>query len=199
MSSNIEESKLINEVVVLSSQGQKTHMEISGKSSMSLSIRDRLLIDKVKSFNNCIYVGNLDHRITKKELEVHFSRCGYINNIRILVSMIKGLHQGHAYIEFFDENSLFVASCLDGTYLYNKPIEVLPRKSNGPVSTSRYYTNIFGPFSDVEDFYKVEEEEEKESDDSSVDGEMTKEEMARWQRNEAVMRVRRWRVTQKPY
>ncbi|XP_017773499.1 PREDICTED: polyadenylate-binding protein-interacting protein 9-like [Nicrophorus vespilloides] len=161
------------------------------KPSTSMSIDD-----KEETRNNCIYVGNLDPKVTKTDLGEHFFKCGFIENISIPVCETTGLPEGHAYIDFYEENSVFAATCMDGTYLGDKPIQV---HSNTPANTSRPYTNGFGPSPEVEDSNEEDEQEEESEDSSSIDAEMTAEELAEWQRSEAVMRVRRWRLTSKPY
>ena len=47
-----------------------------------------------------IFVGNVDYAASPEEIQAHFSSCGAINRVTILLDKFTGNPKGYAYVEF---------------------------------------------------------------------------------------------------
>lgn len=79
-----------------------------------------------------IYVGNVDYGATPEELQSHFSECGTINRVTILVDKYTQHPKGYAYVEFMDKESVDNALALDESVLRGRQLKVTPKRTNVP-------------------------------------------------------------------
>jgi len=85
-----------------------------------------------KGENKSIFVGKLSSRITEKELETEFSRCGRIKDIDLRK------HRGFAFIEFNkSEDASEAVKEMDGRRLEGTKIVVQIRGENRRSDRSR--------------------------------------------------------------
>jgi len=76
-----------------------------------------------------IYIGQVDYEATAEELRLHFSSCGIINRVTIMVGPT-GHAKGYGYIEFGDKEAVDKALLLDDTPFKGRQLKVLPKRQN---------------------------------------------------------------------
>jgi len=91
------------------------------------AVRNSQEVDK-----RSIYIGNVDYGATPEELQAHFQSCGTINRVTILCDKMTGHPKGFAYIEFIEEESVANAMILNEELFRNRPLKILPKRTNYP-------------------------------------------------------------------
>ena len=79
----------------------------------------------------------VDYGATVEELVAHFTDCGTIFRVTIMVDRYTGQPKGFAYIEFSDESSVKHATILDNTTFRGRKLKVVAKRTNVPGMTSR--------------------------------------------------------------
>jgi len=97
----------------------------------SLKAQDGTTSDKDED-KRSVFVGNVHFRTKKEELLEHFKEAGTVNRVTILVDQFTGQPKGFAYVEFEKEEAVTKAAALDGSLLHERPIKVLPKRTNLP-------------------------------------------------------------------
>lgn len=73
---------------------------------------------------NKIYVGNLPFRITKEELEQHFTQYGNVTETIIITDRETGRSRGFGFISFENEDAMNAAIQGDGAELDGRPLKI---------------------------------------------------------------------------
>ena len=75
--------------------------------------------------SRAIFVGNLPFDITEDDVITHFSKCGKIDNVRIVRDAQTGIGKGFCYVNFIKRESVKIAADLmNGTTLSGRELRV---------------------------------------------------------------------------
>ncbi|KAI4109970.1 MAG: hypothetical protein L6R37_000320 [Teloschistes peruensis] len=78
-----------------------------------------------------VYVRNLDHAVTERELKALFCKYGEVEKIRIPTNML-GRSKGFAFIAFSTKSAAKASLDMDKTKIQSRYISVEPATANGP-------------------------------------------------------------------
>jgi polyadenylate-binding protein 2 len=98
---------------------------------------EELKEDKDEIDARSVYVGNVDYGATADELQKHFSSCGTINRVTIMMDKYSGHPKGFAYVEFAEPATVVAALVLNESIFRGRPLKVMPKRTNIPGMTSR--------------------------------------------------------------
>ncbi|GAM82894.1 hypothetical protein ANO11243_008800 [Dothideomycetidae sp. 11243] len=79
-----------------------------------------------------VFVGNVDYAASPEEIQAHFSSCGAINRVTILLDKFTGNPKGYAYVEFTEPNLVTNALVLNDSEFRGRSIKVTPKRTNLP-------------------------------------------------------------------
>lgn len=71
-----------------------------------------------------VFVGNVDYAASPEEIQAHFSSCGAINRVTILLDKFTGNPKGYAYVEFSEPNLVNNALVLNDSTFRGRSIKV---------------------------------------------------------------------------
>lgn len=88
----------------------------------------------------------MDYAATGDQLSAHFADCGTINRVTIMCNKATGMPKGFAYIEFEDLNAAQNALILNESTFLGRPLKVVPKRTNIPMSYRGGYRGGRGRF-----------------------------------------------------
>ncbi len=71
-----------------------------------------------------IYVGNLAFRTDEQSLRSHFSTCGEVTDVHIVMDRATGRSKGFGFITFSSDGAVDAALALSGQELDGRPLRV---------------------------------------------------------------------------
>jgi RNA recognition motif-containing protein len=86
-----------------------------------------------------LYVGNLPWQTSEEELAAHFSPCGKVNSVHIVLDRETGRSRGFAFVEM--EKAEEAAKLLDGKELGGRTLKInIAREREFKPRTSDYHS-----------------------------------------------------------
>lgn len=79
---------------------------------------------KLKSKGFVLFVGQIPHHVTKKDIERHFANVGGVKDVRLLIYPDSGRSRGCAYVEFLDQKHRTAAFKLNESTLGGGKIRI---------------------------------------------------------------------------
>ncbi|EGW30224.1 uncharacterized protein SPAPADRAFT_144523 [Spathaspora passalidarum NRRL Y-27907] len=111
---------------------RELHSQLSNDTAMS-GITPQTDEEKRDVDARSIYIGNVDYGSTPLELQQHFSSCGIVNRVTILMNKHTGQPKGFAYLEFADVDGVNKAvATLDGSMFRDRQLKVSAKRTNIP-------------------------------------------------------------------
>ncbi|RLV92802.1 Polyadenylate-binding protein 2 [Spathaspora sp. JA1] len=111
---------------------RELHSQLSNDASMS-GITPQTDEEKREIDAKSIYIGNVDYGSTPLELQQHFSSCGIVNRVTIMMNKHTGQPKGFAYLEFSDVDAVNKAvATLDGSMFRDRQLKVNAKRTNIP-------------------------------------------------------------------
>jgi RNA recognition motif-containing protein len=71
-----------------------------------------------------LYVGNIPWRCTEQELEEHFSACGTVQSVAIIMDRETGRSRGFGFVEMDDAGARAAIDKLNGQDFRGRPLRV---------------------------------------------------------------------------
>lgn len=82
--------------------------------------------------DSSVHVSQVDYDAKPEELQEHFSSCGTINRVTILVNKFTGKGKGFAYVEFADKEAVENALLLNDSVFKGRELKVAVKRVNTP-------------------------------------------------------------------
>ena len=87
---------------------------------------------------NRLYVGNLAFQATEALIEKHFSECGQVVSVALLLDQVSGRSRGFAFVEMANaEGAQRALAELNGKEVFGRflRVDVAEERRNGPTSS----------------------------------------------------------------
>jgi len=137
-----------------------------------LTIRvDMALKDKSHDNKRAIFMGNLDFKTQEEDIRKLFSKCGEVENVRLVRDTTTGIGKGFGYVNFVSEDSVGLAIRLNNQEVCGRKVRVtraVRKAKPGKVMMSNK-TKKGGKFK------KDDESNKKQSDKTQKGGKFKKE------------------------
>jgi polyadenylate-binding protein 2 len=123
---DVDETNLLDESEkeMMKNRVAEMENELEKLTKMQMQVEQQITTVSDSIDENSIYVGQVDYEATPEELRAHFSPCGTINRITIMVDKATGQAKGFAYVEFVDKESVENALKLDDTPFKGRQLKV---------------------------------------------------------------------------
>lgn len=123
-----------NALVLNDSAFKGRQIKVSSKRPSSQAYDNNLFDPQVNAENDSrsIYIGNVEYSATREEIAAHFSSCGAIQRVTILVDRFTGMPKSSAFIEFSNSFSVPNALVLNNTWFKGRLINVTEKRTNIP-------------------------------------------------------------------
>jgi len=82
------------------------------------------LKDKSHDNRRAIFLGNLDSKTQEEDIRKLFSKCGEVDNMRLVKDANTGIGKGFAYVNFVSEDSVELAIRLNSHEVHGKKVRV---------------------------------------------------------------------------
>ncbi|KAK6505556.1 Nucleolar protein 12 [Arthrobotrys musiformis] len=107
-------------VVFKTPEAARSSLKLNGTVVINHHIRvDSVAHPAKNDSRKCVFVGNLDFEAAEESLWKHFSKCGKVENVRLVRDAKTNVGKGFAYVQFADEVDVEKALLLN-----DKPMEV---------------------------------------------------------------------------
>ncbi|XP_010278488.1 PREDICTED: zinc finger CCCH domain-containing protein 14 [Nelumbo nucifera] len=137
MQAEILDVKLrLREIEVEMSKLRQMHVDVKNDGNLNLSMSSGGSNHPEEDIESrTVFVTNVHFAATKEALSMHFSKCGVVIKVVILVDRATGQPKGSAYISFADKESVDRALALSGTSFLSRSLKIV-RKTDMPTLPS---------------------------------------------------------------
>lgn len=139
-----ERSNMNAYVVFKNKECAQKSLQCNGMLLEDLHLRVDLSENKKHDTNSSVFVGNLPFNTTEEKLRNHFSKCGQIEDVRVIRDKATGIGKGFAYVKFQSKDNIMFGLKLNSSVFEGRKLRVFKAKdTNETVDKGKHHNKNF--------------------------------------------------------